>query len=79
LEGHVDRDHHRSDRALAAEDERDGLITRTVYAEVPPRVVYAVTDLGRSLGQCVRLLGSWVAENQEAIVENRGAFDEAKA
>lgn len=50
-----------------------------MYAEVPPRVVYAVTDLGRSLGQCVRLLGSWVAENQEAIVENRGAFDEAKA
>lgn len=55
--------------------ERDGLVTRTIYAEVPPRVEYAVTDLGRTLGQPVLALATWAADNQDAILANRGAFD----
>lgn len=55
--------------------ERDGLVTRTIYAEVPPRVEYAVTDLGRTLGQPVLALATWAADNQDAILANRGTFD----
>ncbi|MCU1441543.1 MAG: transcriptional regulator [Rhodoglobus sp.] len=55
--------------------ERDGLITRTIYAEVPPRVEYAVTDLGRTLSQPVLALATWAADNQDAILANRDAFD----
>jgi DNA-binding HxlR family transcriptional regulator len=59
--------------------ERDGLVLRTVYAEVPPRVEYAVTDLGVSLGQAIRLLGIWASDNQVRIVSNRRAYDSATA
>ncbi|MGB4779986.1 winged helix-turn-helix transcriptional regulator [Microbacterium sp.] len=55
--------------------ERDGIITRTIYAEVPPRVEYAVTDLGVSLGEAIRILAGWVAGHQQQIVTNRRAFD----
>jgi DNA-binding HxlR family transcriptional regulator len=57
--------------------ERDGLITRTIYAQVPPRVEYAVTDLGRTLSQPVLALAMWAADNQDAILANRDAFDVA--
>ena len=56
--------------------ERDGLITRTIYAEVPPRVEYEVTELGRSLTEPILRLGMWVADHQDAIVAHRAAFDE---
>ncbi|HEX6533572.1 MAG TPA: helix-turn-helix domain-containing protein [Gemmatimonadaceae bacterium] len=39
--------------------ERDGVITRTVYAEVPPRVEYALTELGRALGPLLALVREW--------------------
>lgn len=39
--------------------EDDGLLTRKVYAEVPPRVEYALTDLGRSLKPILEALASW--------------------
>ena len=41
--------------------EADGVVVRTVYAEVPPRVEYSLTDLGRSLDQVVRWLDTWGA------------------
>ncbi|HEY7727045.1 MAG TPA: helix-turn-helix domain-containing protein [Candidatus Eisenbacteria bacterium] len=41
--------------------ERDGLLRRTVYAEVPPRVEYAITPLGRSALPSIRALGAWGA------------------
>jgi DNA-binding HxlR family transcriptional regulator len=41
--------------------EADGIVVRTVYAEVPPRVEYSLTDLGRSLDQVVGWLNSWGA------------------
>jgi DNA-binding HxlR family transcriptional regulator len=39
--------------------EADGIINRTVYAEVPPRVVYSLTELGESLGILVEDLDAW--------------------
>ncbi|MEU3980603.1 helix-turn-helix domain-containing protein [Streptomyces sp. NPDC026672] len=55
--------------------ERDGLISRTIYAEIPPRVEYAVTDLGRSLSGPVLALATWAADNQDAIRSHREVFD----
>ena len=43
--------------------EDDGLISRTVYAEVPPRVEYAMTDYGRTLTPVLRALQAWGAEH----------------
>src|SRR6516162_4866835 len=44
--------------------ERDGLLTRTVYPSIPPRVDYELTRLGRSLWRPVEALGAWARENQ---------------
>src|SRR5689334_19467783 len=57
--------------------ERDGLITRTVFPTIPPRVDYALTKLGRSLLEPVSELGAWARKNRAAIVEARRKFDEA--
>jgi DNA-binding HxlR family transcriptional regulator len=56
---------------------RDGLVTRTAYSEVPPRVEYALTPLGRSLGEAVGGLVHWVRDHQNDIVSNRDDFDQA--
>ena len=55
--------------------ERDGLVTRTVFATIPPRVDYALTDLGRSLCRAVSGLGRWADENHDAVAAAREAFD----
>ncbi|HZH11058.1 MAG TPA: helix-turn-helix domain-containing protein [Microvirga sp.] len=57
--------------------ERDGLVTRTVYPTIPPRVEYRLTELGCSLLKTVRALGSWAIENRDRIMEARRRFDEA--
>lgn len=57
--------------------ERDGLVVRTVYAEVPPRVEYRATDLGMSLSEPVMALATWISEHQERIETNRCRFDAA--
>ena len=59
--------------------ERDGLVTRTIYAEIPPRVEYQVTTLGRTLAGPVLTLARWAADNQEAIRSNRAAYDQTDA
>jgi len=56
--------------------ERDGLVTRTVYPTIPPRVEYRLTGLGCSLLNAVRSLGVWVIENRDEILEARRRFDE---
>jgi DNA-binding HxlR family transcriptional regulator len=57
--------------------ERDGLITRTVFPTVPPRVDYALTALGRSLLVPVSALGDWARRNRSRIEEARARFDRA--
>jgi DNA-binding HxlR family transcriptional regulator len=51
--------------------QQDGLVTRTAYAEVPPRVEYALTPMGRSLHQIVTSLITWVADHHSQIREHR--------
>lgn len=55
--------------------ERDGLVTRTVFATVPPRVDYALTPLGRSLLEPIRHLGAWAVENMPKIEDAQKRFD----
>lgn len=55
--------------------ERDGLVTRTVYPTIPPRVEYALTDLGRDLLTPVAALGDWALRNRDSIDAARIAFD----
>ncbi|HEY4112795.1 MAG TPA: helix-turn-helix domain-containing protein [Rhizomicrobium sp.] len=55
--------------------ERDGLITRTVFPTVPPRVDYALTPLGRSLLVPVSALSEWALQNRIKIEEAQQAFD----
>ncbi|WIJ25636.1 winged helix-turn-helix transcriptional regulator [Devosia sp. RR2S18] len=55
--------------------ERDGLVTRTIYPEVPPRVEYSLTELGKTLQRPIQGLWNWSAENHTAIVEAREIYD----
>ncbi|HEX6627623.1 MAG TPA: helix-turn-helix domain-containing protein [Gemmatimonadaceae bacterium] len=55
--------------------ERDGLVTRRVYPEVPPRVEYALTPLGRTLRQLVRGLVQWSGAHLEEVDAARAAYD----
>ena len=54
---------------------RDGLVTRTVYATVPPRVDYALTPLGQTLLVPVQALASWAEEHRVEIQRARDHFD----
>lgn len=54
--------------------ERDGLITRTYYAEVPPRVEYEISDLGRSLAPLFAALADW-APNLDQVEQARRQYD----
>src|SRR5476651_356191 len=58
--------------------ERDGLVTRTVFPTVPPRVDYELTKLGRSLLEPVSALGLWARKNRATIQDARTRFDGAK-
>jgi DNA-binding HxlR family transcriptional regulator len=55
--------------------ERDGLITRTMYPTIPPRVEYELTKLGRSLLIPITGLGAWAAQNREKIQAARDKYD----
>jgi len=55
--------------------ERDGVLTRTAFAEIPPRVVYELTPLGRSLEEPIRSIAAWAEQNIETITAARGAYD----
>lgn len=58
--------------------ERDGLITRTVYAQVPPRVDYQLTGLGLSLLGPLTVLREWAESNVPRILDARDAYDDAR-
>lgn len=55
--------------------QRDGLVTRTVFATVPPRVEYALTPLGGTLLTTLSELKEWADKNREAIERAREEFD----
>ena len=57
--------------------ERDGLVRRTVHPTNPPQVEYALTGLGRSLLDPVRVLAVWAQGHRGEVMQARAAFDEA--
>lgn len=59
--------------------EREGYVLRTVYPEVPARVEYELTDLGRSLVKPLFSLVSWASENHLQINQSRKSYDETNA
>jgi DNA-binding HxlR family transcriptional regulator len=59
--------------------ERDGLLTRHLYAEVPPRVEYALTPLGKQFMHPVRGLVTWLQTHWSTIRAAREKFDRQSA
>jgi len=55
--------------------ERDGLVTRTVYPTVPPRVEYALTELGLGAGRVLNDVGEWSEQHIDQILTSREGFD----
>jgi DNA-binding HxlR family transcriptional regulator len=55
--------------------ERDGIVTRRVFATVPPRVEYSLTDLGRTLIGMLESIRDWSEKNIEDVLKARDEFD----
>ncbi len=58
--------------------ERDGFLSRTVTPTIPPRVDYALTDLGREIMEPLDVLARWALDNNQRIVAARQDYDRAK-
>ncbi|GAB2585297.1 HxlR family transcriptional regulator [Paractinoplanes abujensis] len=58
--------------------ERDGLIARTYYAEMPPRVEYEITELGASLGPLFAHLATWADIHLPEVDRARQTYDAAR-
>jgi DNA-binding HxlR family transcriptional regulator len=59
--------------------ERDGLVSRTVYPVVPPRVEYALTPLGATLHSTIQALVTWTETHQGEVAAARAAYDAREA
>lgn len=59
--------------------ERDGMVTRTVHAVVPPRVDYQLTGLGQSLGAAFCGVWLWAEQNLDTVEAARQKFDRANS
>lgn len=57
--------------------EADGLVSRTVYAEVPPRVEYALTPTGQSLVPLLLQLTEWAQSHMQSILKHRKDFEQS--
>ena len=57
--------------------ERDGLVSRTAYAEVPPRVEYELTEMGRTLIAPAIAIAEWAVEHNPAIERHHETYDAA--
>ena len=55
--------------------ERDGLVSRTIFPEVPPRVEYRLTAMGQSLHEMLKALVVWTEDHQQQISAARAAYD----
>ncbi|MEY9847405.1 DNA-binding HxlR family transcriptional regulator [Streptacidiphilus sp. BW17] len=58
--------------------ERDGLVVRTYYPEVPPRVEYEISELGQSLAPLFAALTEWSEGHLPLVEQAREAFDSAQ-
>lgn len=56
--------------------EADGLIARKMYAQIPPRVEYCLTELGQSMLPSVTMLKAWATENMPAILASRAQYQQ---
>ncbi|MBE1597443.1 MULTISPECIES: winged helix-turn-helix transcriptional regulator [Streptomyces] len=57
--------------------EREGLISRTLHADIPPRAEYALTDLGRSLRELLVTIGQWAVTHEADVLAARARYDAA--
>ncbi|MGX5360124.1 winged helix-turn-helix transcriptional regulator [Kocuria sp. KH4] len=57
--------------------ERDGLVTRTVYPQVPPRVEYELTEAGTTLQEPLKALADWATTHMPTILTARQQYDAA--
>jgi DNA-binding HxlR family transcriptional regulator len=55
--------------------ERDGIVARTVYASVPPKVEYSLTGLGRTLLHILEAIREWSEKNIEDVLKARDDYD----
>jgi DNA-binding HxlR family transcriptional regulator len=55
--------------------ERDGLVSRTMHPEIPPRVEYEITDLGRSLAPVFAALVEWSGDHLDEVARARNGYD----
>lgn len=58
--------------------EADGLIDRKVYAQVPPKVEYTLTETGRSLIPLIMQLTEWAQQNMKNVMTHRRRYESAK-
>ena len=58
--------------------ERDGLIARMVYPEVPPRVEYTITPLGQTLAGLLGALRGWSEAHMDEVLQAQTAYDKAE-
>jgi DNA-binding HxlR family transcriptional regulator len=58
--------------------ERDGLITRTVYPTVPPKVEYMATEIARELSDALCAVIEWADRHRASIAQSRQAYDQQK-
>lgn len=59
--------------------ERDGLVSRQIYATVPVTVEYSLTPLGQTLTETVSVLAHWVENNMDAMLAAQTAYDAANS
>ena len=59
--------------------ERDGMVKRTVYPTIPPRVEYELTEVGQSFSDPIEAVGGWVFNNYRKIHQARAEFDQRTA
>lgn len=56
--------------------ERDGIVSRTAYDEMPPRVDYELTALGQTLREPLAALGRWAEDHIHKVIEARDSYDQ---
>ncbi|HEY8700149.1 MAG TPA: helix-turn-helix domain-containing protein [Arthrobacter sp.] len=59
--------------------ERDGIVERTAYDEMPPRVEYELTSLGQTLREPLTALGRWAEQHIEDVLSARDSYDSRTA